>query len=427
MKIKDDPPAAATEPRERVKMRVDGEPPFGDVENVNLPMLQVTDIEHVVVGGGANLLCLWPRHGGLWTWDNEILAAYVEAPCNYKHPREAAPEPGGVWKRGYVRLRRSRDGGARWDDAGKVFDNSMPFERQRQVLRLDDYRGNAGPERDPIDMAAPDSIMVMSRAWCGDEVKGTKARQPVLYGFRSPDRGRHWETVPSVLWPEASPVLVEVANNVLRLGSARLLGWVVGSEGIEGAEAPGALVPRLYLSEDSGAHWTHYGDVAGGSEAQMAYSYPHIVPLPSGRWLCFMGAWQRNRSSRRGWTALSVSDDGGLNWSQPLRIAVWTHAPFPLRLRNGRLLLLYTRCAPEPVGLYAIASDDEGRRWSQPALLRGDTLSAGPRGEIPGAYPVAAETADGRIFAAYCWQHDDEDVPWHGGRSFIGGTFFRLR
>jgi len=32
----------------------------------------------------------------------------------------------------------------------------------------------------------------------------------------------------------------------------------------------------------------------------------------------------------------------------------------------------------------------------------------------------------GRIFTAYYWQHDDPDVPWYGGRKFIGGTFFRL-
>ena len=71
-------------------------------------------------------------------------------------------------------------------------------------------------------------------------------------------------------------------------------------------------------------------------------------------------------------------------------------------------------------------SEDEGRRWSRPAALRTDTLKAGPRGEIDGAYPVAVELPDGRVLAAYCWQQEEEDVPWYGGRSFIGGTFFRL-
>jgi hypothetical protein len=34
--------------------------------------------------------------------------------------------------------------------------------------------------------------------------------------------------------------------------------------------------------------------------------------------------------------------------------------------------------------------------------------------------------ADGRLLVAYYWQHDDPDVPWHGGRKYIAGTFFRM-
>lgn len=45
---------------------------------------------------------------------------------------------------------------------------------------------------------------------------------------------------------------------------------------------------------------------------------------------------------------------------------------------------------------------------------------------MDGGYPVALQMDDGRIFTEYFWQHDDPDVPWHGGRKFIAGTFFRL-
>jgi hypothetical protein len=30
------------------------------------------------------------------------------------------------------------------------------------------------------------------------------------------------------------------------------------------------------------------------------------------------------------------------------------------------------------------------------------------------------------MFEAFYWQKDDPDVPWHGGRKFIGGTFVAL-
>jgi hypothetical protein len=61
-----------------------------------------------------------------------------------------------------------------------------------------------------------------------------------------------------------------------------------------------------------------------------------------------------------------------------------------------------------------------------PLCLRSDALPAGHRGAIDDGYPVAVELDPGRVFAAYGWQHDDQDVPWFGGRGFIGGTFFRL-
>ena len=159
---------------------------------------------------------------------------------------------------------------------------------------------------------------------------------------------------------------------------------------------------------------------------RIAVSYPQIVVLPSGRWLCFIGCWQQAVGARIRWTSLCVSDDEGLNWSEPRKIQAWSISPFPIRLTDGRLVVIYMRRVPDPTGLYAIVSEDEGDHWSKPICIRDDIPCAGPRGGIDGGYPVAIQRADGRIFTAYYWQHDDPDVPWHGGRKFIGGTFFRL-
>ena len=93
---------------------------------------------------------------------------------------------------------------------------------------------------------------------------------------------------------------------------------------------------------------------------------------------------------------------------------------------DGRLLMIFMRRNPDPTGLYAIVSEDEGARWSPPICIRDDTISAGPLGRVDGGYPVAILRADGRVFVAYYWQHDDQDVLWHGGRKSIGGTFFTL-
>ena len=93
----------------------------------------------LVVGGGENLVCHWPRQGGLWRWDSEMLCGYIESPCDYTSSKSVGHGQEGIWENGYVRLRRSEDGGQTWNDSGVLFDNSLPVDQQRNILRLDDY------------------------------------------------------------------------------------------------------------------------------------------------------------------------------------------------------------------------------------------------------------------------------------------------
>ena len=139
-----------------------------------------------------------------------------------------------------------------------------------------------------------------------------------------------------------------------------------------------------------------------------------------------MGAWYIDGGARVRWTAVCNSDDEGLNWSVPRRIREWSVSPFPLLLRDGRIVVVFMRRNPDPTGLYAIVSEDGGQTWSEPDCLRDDTVAAGPKGTVDGGYPLAVEMDDGRILTVYYWQHDDPDVPWHGGRKFICGTYFRV-
>lgn len=404
------------------------------MENLATTQKYIKHAHHVVVGGGKNLVCHWPRQGGIWHWGNEVLVAYIESPCEYKDPKEVGHGLEGIWERGYVRLRRSLDGGLTWIDAGKVFDNSLAVEKQRELLHLNDYssdrnRAHIGPKRDKIDINSPDSILIMGRAWCGLERKsadGTIVRDKVTYCFRSPDRGRHWEPVPSIIWPNHTDSLFELANNYLKMVDGKLISWVVGA-GVEGAICSRVCSPQLYASEDQGITWDFWSDIYYDPTGHLGASYPHIVVLPSGRWLCFLGCWHEPAGPRDIlWTSLCYSDDEGLNWSEPKRIQPWSVSPFPILLADGRLVVIYMRRDPDPTGLYAIVSEDEGLHWSKPICIMDDTISSGPRGCIDGGYPVAVQMDDGQVFTAYYWQHDDPDVPWYGGRKFIAGTFFRL-
>lgn len=398
--------------------------------------MKLSEVEHVKVGGGKHLVCHWPRQGGIWRWGDEILVAYIESLCDYRDPGEVGHGQQGIWTRGYVRLRRSLDGGATWADAGKVFDNSLPVEEQRRVLRLEEYRVDEqgrymGPAREEIDMNAPDAVLIMGRAWCGPESQagnGTPVHDNVVYCFRSQNRGKNWEEVPSIVWPHSTRTVVELANNYLKTATGRMFCWVVGCGGIEGIATPDNRTygPQLYASDDQGQTWEFFSDIYYDADGRTAASYPHIVVLPSGRWLCFLGCWDQKAGARIRWVSVCASDDQGLNWSAPHRIQAWAVSPFPLLLRDGRLVVVYMRRSPDPTGLYAMISEDQGENWSEPVCLRDDTVCAGPRGFVDGGYPVAVQMDDGRIFAVYYWQGDDSEVPWYGGYKFIGGTYFRL-
>jgi hypothetical protein len=138
------------------------------------------------------------------------------------------------------------------------------------------------------------------------------------------------------------------------------------------------------------------------------------------------------------WIGICHSDDGGLTWSKATRINRWGISPYPVLLADGRIVVLYARRHTSEYGMFCTVSEDEGRTWSAEMTLRDDAAQG--RGVIirrdgmahgwsgtDGGYPVAAQLRDGRVFAAYYFQHDEEDVPWPGGRKFIAGTFFELK
>ena len=109
-------------------------------------MTALKDVHHVVVGGGKNLVCHWPRMGGMWRWGDEMLVGYIEAPCEYRDRQEVSHALDGIWARAYLRLRRSHDGGLTWKDDGKVFDNSVDVEEQSlRVLGLPPFDGGEVP------------------------------------------------------------------------------------------------------------------------------------------------------------------------------------------------------------------------------------------------------------------------------------------
>ena len=93
-------------------------------------------------------------------------------------------------------------------------------------------------------------------------------------------------------------------------------------------------------------------------------------------------------------------------------------SPWPLQLRDGRIVVLFGRRKP-PFGLGCLFSEDQGVTWSPEFIIRDDA----EHWDL--GYPVATELDDGRIFTAYYFNVLGDESPM-GARRFIAGSFFRL-
>lgn len=139
---------------------------------------------------------------------------------------------------------------------------------------------------------------------------------------------------------------------------------------------------------------------------------PALVPLDENRVLMLL----RDRSPDR-LMHLAVSQDAGWTWSA----ARHTDLPNPdaavdgLRLRDGRILIVYNHASSGRENLRLAVSSDQGRSWRSGAVIE-ET----PRAEY--SYPTLAEDQQGRIHLTYTWRrerirHVSFNVAWLDQRS----------
>jgi predicted neuraminidase len=134
---------------------------------------------------------------------------------------------------------------------------------------------------------------------------------------------------------------------------------------------------------------------------------PALVALGADRVLMVLRDRSRERRMRT-----AYSEDNGWTWSAPSV----TTLPNPdsaldaLRLRDGRILLVYNHAASGRDNLQLAISADDGRTWRP-----GPLIEAAARKEY--SYPAMVEAPDGRIHLTYTWErqrikHVEFNLPW---------------
>lgn len=174
--------------------------------------------------------------------------------------------------------------------------------------------------------------------------------------YRSQDRGMTWAKSDLVWQPpswngQSQSLQFDETNGVIELPNGTLFCGAYSS--LE----PGRNRSYLLRSTDQGLRWSDGSFVADASEI----SY---LALPSGKILGF--ARTPTNGAGEGGALLTIveSVDGGRQWTSPRRFGLgMAQIPgFPLRLPDGRLLLIYGN-RQFPFGVQAIASLDEGKTW----------------------------------------------------------------
>jgi hypothetical protein len=397
------------------------------------PARRAKNIEHAVVYRRENEFASHPYVRGFWeTGAGHLICNFSVATVDYRGDPNRLAHTGLVSGAGGRRAMtvRSEDRGRTWSIV-----NQDPKRPNNDVMapRLG-IDGKPGPltELGPVDFLNRDVLVSnfnhqympqdpLIRDYYNDLRTTVEAPERQVFFRISKDAGRNWSR--SALLPnDGLYSLAAVESSTVRPDGRCLLF-------LNGVTQQGAgSRPLVYRSMDDGTafHFMSFVTPKDSRYEGLTQMYPRGLMLPSGRLLCSLRLdrdWAGDM-----WTELYASDDGGRTWGFLSRATEFGAPSAPLRLSDGRLVMVYgQRLAPS--GVRAVVSEDEGRTWSSEIVVRDDG------GSWDVGYPRAWEVSPGRIGVIYYFNSKDDPVqvkaagrqPWgEGGVRFIARSFFEV-
>jgi len=249
------------------------------------------------------------------------------------------------------------------------------------------------PVTDSLNMPAWNPVLFQDdrRTWLFFKI-GPSPREWVGAYRTSEDDGATWSPatyLPAGLTGPARTKPIRLSDGTWLAGTSVEAGYESDIPAFAPYKSWAGWVER---STDRGVTWTRHGPITVPGE-------PFGVIQPA--------LWERSggdvrmlmRSTDRiGRIVASSSRDRGLTWD-PARP---TQLPNPnagidvVRLRDGRLVLVYNHLVSGRDALHLAVSSDEGETWSTPLVLQ--------RGQGEYSYPAVIQTADGLVHVTYTWR-----------------------
>lgn len=316
-------------------------------------------VENRIVFSDPNSFAAWPANGGSWVWGDEMLVCFTQAPFIDKSGHNLDLK-GAQWSL----CARSLDGGRTWtSEQHPELDGCSNETAAKAVPRRRDI--TPAPVASPVDFTQPDLALM--------------PRDGLL--FVSNDRGRSW--LPPIPLPRFGRTLRQWARCAyLPLSKDHCL--IFMSE--FAYENPGKKVERGWSyaleTKDGGRTFDFLGNIGeypkdllpktpfGLSQPSFGIM-PSVVRMDDG----MLVAARRSRLGERRWTDIYQSPDEGKTWKAVSVAEEGGDTPPALVKLPGEDVLALVYCNRfQPYGLRGRISQDGGKTWSKPYILRDDGL-----------------------------------------------------
>jgi hypothetical protein len=228
------------------------------------------------------------------------------------------------------------------------------------------------------------------------------------YAAVSTDRGHTWHPpVRMRVGLSRLPMYLAARPNVALRDDGLLL--LAGNAGRDPDE--NFNFPVIFASSDGGASWRFLAEIEPTPRHPMAIQ-PVPLALANGDILL---AVRRQYDGHNAFTQIYASTDGGRSWALRSHANDWG-APASLnQLPDGRVVCAYGH-RHKPYGMQATVSEDFGRTWGKPIILRDDG------GSWDLGYPRTILLHDGHLLTVYYFNCANDPVHFDGGVRHIAAT-----
>lgn len=342
----------------------------------------------------------WPANYGMWNWGDEIVLVFTEGAfkaAEHGHARDKT-QPFTTMQA------RSHDGGITWKVShfpGETFD--CPISADEHViskLSLENYLEENPdaliPPPGNINFTHPDFALMCGRTGLR---KGT-----VSFFYYSLDRCQSWQGPYRLPMFGQTAIAARTSYQIESKDSCLLFLTANKSNGKEG---------RIFCARtsDGGKTFNFFSFIGQEPKGTGFAIMPSHLYLGDGRYLC---AVRYKDKTNAAWIDLYASDDNGTSWQHLSRPVTFeepgnSNPPSLVQLPDGRIALVYGN-RDKPCTVCAVVSEDFGKTWSEPIVLR----TTGGSGDM--GYTRAVVLEDGTVVTAY-YLNDTND-----GERFIEVT-----